>query len=91
MWARGMQLPEEQDGGGGGGKRRRRRRTVYSGANAVIEEDPERDRATQEKEKGGEANEDQEQATFSEHFRKDFVAVQIRLYCISEKTLLHFR
>ena len=88
MWARGMQLPEEQDGGGGGGKRRRRRRTVYSGANAVIEEDPERDRATQEKEKGGEANEDQEQATFSEHFRKDFAAFQKRLCCISDETLL---
>jgi len=28
-------------------KRRRRRRKVYSGANAVNEEDPERDRATQ--------------------------------------------
>jgi len=83
-----MQLPEEQDGGGGGGKRRRRRRTVYSGANAVIEEDPERDRATQEKEKGGEANEDQEQATFSEHFRKDFAAFQKRLCCISDETLL---
>jgi hypothetical protein len=29
------------------GRRRRRRRKVYSGANAVNEEDPERDRATQ--------------------------------------------
>jgi len=28
-------------------RRRRRRRKVYSGANAVNEEDPERDRATQ--------------------------------------------
>jgi len=28
-------------------ERRRRRRKVYSGANAVNEEDPERDRATQ--------------------------------------------
>ena len=28
-------------------KRRRRRRKVYSGANAVNEEDPERDRTTQ--------------------------------------------
>ena len=31
-------------------RRRRRRRKVYSGANAVNEEDPERDRATQEEE-----------------------------------------
>jgi len=30
----------------GGRKRRRRKRKVYSGANAVNEEDPERDRAT---------------------------------------------
>jgi hypothetical protein len=32
------------------GRRRRRRRKVYSGADAVNEEDPERDRATQEEE-----------------------------------------
>jgi len=31
----------------GGRRRRRRRRKVYSGAIAVNEEDPERDRATQ--------------------------------------------
>jgi len=33
-------------------RRKKRRRKVYSGANAVNEKDPERDRATQEEEEG---------------------------------------